>query len=214
MRDRFNRSLTIDGTFPQGRLSCASVIDTAQETTDATSFFAVFGKNKFWAGPWGSKLDAMPRDLRMLRMTEWLLYTRKDPLSLARHRWFAAYGLDFEQWLGEIGAAESGRYVRELLDLYPGGVPFEVEVERDRLMTAAETATPDLWSKVAQRFPFLEDELASHLRRVFRERGVAIGEECDALRARFAEPLSPKLRTIAEASSTDADFSAALVHWS
>lgn len=213
MTDRFARPLTIDGTTPTGRLSCASVIDAALETTDAASFFAAFGTNRFWAGPWGSKLEVMSQDARMLRMTEWLLYTRKDPRSLARHRWFAAYGVEYQRWLREIGAGESGRYVRELLDLYPGGVPFDVEVERDRLMTAAEKANPELWTELRRRYSSLEEELAACWRRLLLERGVTIGAECDALRARFAEPLPPTLSAIAGASSTDAEFSAALIHW-
>jgi hypothetical protein len=213
MTDQFGRPLIIDGTYPTGRLACASVIDLAIATTDAASFFAAFEDGEFWGGPWSDEVDAMPRDVRMMHMSDWLLWLRKRPRSLAVHRWFVVVGRDFERWLREIGAFDTERYVRELFDLYPNGVPFETEVERDRQMTAVEKINPDIWRQLRARYPSLEDELAARIRLLLEKRGKTIAEACEALRTRFGEPIPLTLTEIVEASSTDAEFSAALSHW-
>lgn len=161
MRDPFGRPLSFDGTFPTGRLACPSVIGAALQTTDATAFLAVFGQGKFWGGPWGSELDAMSRDVRMLRMSDWLLWTRKHPDSFVRHEWLAQYGRDFERWLHELGAIDTARYVRDMLDLYPGGVPFPTEIERGKHLQALAKANPGIWKELRALYPGIENELAA-----------------------------------------------------
>lgn len=213
MRDPFDRPLFFDGTFPAGRLACPSVIDAALQTTDATAFLAAFGHGKFWGGPWGSELDAMSRDARMLRMSDWLLWTRKHPDSFVRHDWLARYGRDFERWLHEFGAIDTARYVREMLDLYPDGVPFPTEIERGKHLQALAKANPEIWKELRARYPGIENELAATLRLLLEKRGRAIGADCDALRARFAEPMPRTLQEIADTPSTDAEFSDALITW-
>lgn len=213
MIDSFGRLLIVDGTYPAGRLACESVFETALATTNSTAFSESFENGDLWGGPWSDEVDAMPRDLRMLHLTDWLLYTRKRPRSLAVHRWFVAVAHEYNKWLKEIGASDSSRYVGELVELYPNAVPFEDEQERDRHMTTAENENPEIWRDLRARFPALEDELAASIRPMLKSRGAAICRECEALRARFAAPMPRTLRDIVETPSTDAEFSDALTGW-
>jgi hypothetical protein len=162
-------------------------IKAALATRDATAFHASFVKEKFWAGPWASAVDAMSHDVRMFRLTKVVLFTRRDPRSMADDDWFAAYGVDFEQWLQGIGAVDTARYVRELLNLFPDGVPIEDRLDRGQHLTATEKEAPEIWRQLRARYPTLEGELAERLRVVLEERGPVIAAECDALRVKYAE---------------------------
>ena len=211
--DAFGRPLFVDGTYPQGRLVCASVFDLALATTDDDAFFTALGENGLFGGPWGSEVDAMTRDVRMLWMADWQRFKARRPLDLAHDEWFAAYAVDYARWLEEIDARENATYVRELLALYPDGVPFAEERARDAQRKALDAANPGLTAEIRARYPSLDRDLAAALRRLLHERGPAIARDGDELRSRFAAPMPPTLREILDAPSSDADFASALLGW-
>lgn len=213
MIDAFGRPLFVDGSFPKGRPVCASVFELALATTDAATFFEALEDNGLFGGPWGSEVDAMTQDVRMLWMVDWQRFKAKRPLDLAHDKWFAAYATDYAKWLEDLGARENAAYVRELLALYPGSVPFAEERARDAHRKALEAANPALTAEIRARYPSLDRDLAAALRRLLQERGPAIARDCDEMRTRFAEPMPPTLGEILDARSSDADFAEALLAW-
>lgn len=212
--DAFGRPLFVDGTYPKGRPVCASVFDLALATSDDSAFLgALLEDNGLLGGPWGDEMEAMSRDVRMLRLTDVQRFEMRRPLDFARHEWFAAYAVDYARWLEEIGARENAVYVRELLALYPGRVPFAEERERDAHRKTLEAANPGLTAEIRARYPSLDRDLAAALRRLLQERGPAIARDCDEVRTRFAVPMPPTLGEILDAPSSDADFAQALLAW-
>jgi hypothetical protein len=92
--DVVGRPLFIDGTYPKGRPVCASVFDLALATSDDGAFFEALGENGLFGGPWGSEVDAMSRDVRMLWIADWQRFKARRPLDLAHDEWFASYGAE------------------------------------------------------------------------------------------------------------------------
>ncbi|HEV7957228.1 MAG TPA: hypothetical protein VGP10_08715, partial [Marisediminicola sp.] len=82
--DSFGRPLFVDGTYPMGRPSCASVFDLALAMSDNVAFFEALEDNGLFGGPWGERLEAMSRDVRMLWMTSWQRYKAKRPLDFVQ----------------------------------------------------------------------------------------------------------------------------------
>ena len=213
MLDSFGRPLFVDGTFPRGRLSFASVFDTALATADGPAFLAVLDDSLLWGGPWATELSAMSPDVRMLRFVEWILWTRKRPRSLVEWDNLVPYAAELPRWLDAHGAEHTARYVRELLALYPNSTPIEDALARGKHLTAHEKANPAIWKDFRARYSMLEEELALQLRRWLERDGARVAAEADEVRTRLAMPLPPSLAEIVAAPAADDEFLQALLAW-
>jgi hypothetical protein len=211
--DGFGRPLFVDGSFPKGRLSCASVIDTALATADTPAFLAALSGNLLFGGAWATDVSQMSRDVRMLYFVEWILWARKYPRSVVEFRQLVPYSADLERWLDEHAMVHTARYVRELFALYPNSIPIEDELARGKHLTAHEKANPTIWKDFRDRYPMLEDELGRQLRIWLERDGGRVGAEADAVRTRLAEPMPRSLPEIVAATATDDEFLEALLAW-
>lgn len=215
MVDKFGRPLFKDGDYPDGRMACASVIDLALAAPPSDDFYEIFVTYRFFSGAWGSALDQMSRDVRMLVMTAHFLWLwRKSWVdSVLRDEYFINHMAEWQMWFDQLGATRTACMVRDLMSLYPNKQPPVTPLERGLyIRDQIEARNPDVWKEICARYPALDRELAPLLRRVLQERGAAIGHDADKLRATLAAPLPLPLAEIV-ATSSDIDFEDALIGW-
>jgi hypothetical protein len=216
MVDEFGRPPFKDGDFPDGRLACASVIDLAVAAQESDDFYGVFNEHHFFSGDWGSALDQMSSDVRMLRMTDHFLWLwRKSWVdAVLRDDFFIDHMAEWQTWFAQLGATRTANLVDELMSLYPNKQPPATPLARGLFIRdEIEAKKPGIWKEICARYPDLDRELAAPLQRVLRERGAAIGREADEIRGKLAAPLPPPLAEIVANGSSDVAFESALIGW-
>ena len=210
--DRFGRALVIDGTFPNGRPSCQSALDSALEAQDAERFFAAFGTEKLWGGPWAEQLSQMSDDLRALRLSDLLVFSVSFPAGLLEGQEFSEYAVGLKAWLDKHGAVKAARYVGELLAIFPRGRPITDAERRAAFLSTFEADQPDRLDEIGGRYSDIGADLVSPLRTMIQKRGAELAQECEQLRKKFAEAMPLPLTEIVQIAD-DRAFRRALVRW-
>jgi hypothetical protein len=210
--DGYGRPLVIDGTFPKGRPSCRSAFDDALAASDADGFFAALDSAGLWGGPWAEQVARMSTELRVLRLGDLLQSSIDFPAGIVEEQMFAEHGPELKAWLDEHDAPTPARCVQALLKVFPRGKPITDADRRADYLSSFEQDHPDRLAEIGSRYGGIGEKLAVALRELLKSRGAKLAEECEALRAEFAEAMPLTLDEILQITD-DVEFRRALVLW-